>query len=221
LIYSPAGFVNLPAIFSRADVKARESRSLELYAVMSIRSQLRRQLSQRRDLPRRSRCAHGFTLIEILIVVTILAIMATIVIPHFSNASVTARENMLKDELRYLRTQIIVYKAQHKDVSPGYPGGDVAQPATDTDFVNQMTKHTDDSGDVTTTADDSHKFGPYLSSIPENPLNNLRAVQIIADGDPWPTADGNTYGWFYRPSTGDIIANTPGMDANSQLYTSY
>ena len=188
---------------------------------MFDRDQLRRQPGQRRSSSRRYGRARAFTLIEILIVVTILAIMATIVIPHFSNASVTARENMLKDELRYLRTQIIVYKAQHKDVSPGYPGGDVGQAATEVDFVNQMTKHTDENGDVTTTADDTHKFGPYLSAMPENPLNNLRAVPIIADGDPWPTADGNTYGWFYRPSTGDIIANSPGMDANSQLYTSY
>ena len=86
----------------------------------------------------------GFTLVEILIVVVILGILATIVIPQFSNASINAKENMLKDELRYLRTQIIVYRAQHKDVSPGYPGGDTGQSPTETDFVNQMTKHTDD-----------------------------------------------------------------------------
>jgi general secretion pathway protein G len=195
--------------------------TLEQDAVMVDQVQLCRQTSQQRATSRRCGRAPAFTLIEILIVVTILAIMATIVIPHFSNASVTARENMLKDELRYLRTQVIVYKAQHKDVSPGYPGGDTGQSPTETDFVNQMCKHTDENGDVTTTADDTHKFGPYLSAIPENPLNSLRAVQIIADGDPWPTADGATYGWFYRPSTGDIIANSPGMDANSQLYTSY
>src|SRR5438105_7827710 len=75
----------------------------------------------------------GFTLIEILIVVTILGIIATIVVPQFSTASNTARENMLKDELRYLRTQIVVYKAQHHDVNPGYPGGDTTKSATDTD----------------------------------------------------------------------------------------
>src|SRR4051812_16591883 len=91
-------------------------------------------------IPRRG---HGaFTLIEILIVVTILGIIATIVIPQFSNASVTARENMLKDELRYLRTQIVVYKAQHHDVAPGYPGGDLAQTPTAASFSDQMVKHT-------------------------------------------------------------------------------
>ena len=178
---------------------------------------------QERELPRlHRRSAHrAFTLIEILIVITIIAIMATIVIPHFSNASVTARENMLKDELRYLRTQIIVYKAQHSDVAPGYPDGDVGQSPTEAAFADQMTKHTDEKGDVSATADTTHKFGPYLAAIPENPINNLKAVSLINDGDAWPTADGNTYGWFYRPSTGDIMANTPGADANGQAYTSY
>src|SRR6476620_4427539 len=101
---------------------------------------------RRRFSPRPPERRRAFNLIEILIVITILAIMATIVIPHFSNASVTAKESMLKDELRYLRTQIIVYRAQHKDVSPGYPNGDVAQPATDADFSAQMTRHTDEKG---------------------------------------------------------------------------
>src|SRR5690349_17608085 len=118
----------------------------------------------RRD-PRRA-----FTLIEILIVITILAIVATIVIPQFSNASNTARENMLKDELRYLRTQIVVYKAQHHDVAPGYADGDNTQAATETDFIQQMTRHTDEHGAVSSTASDVYKFGPYLAGIPENPL---------------------------------------------------
>src|SRR5215211_6868046 len=90
--------------------------------------------------------AAGFTIIEMLIVVVILGILATIVVPQFSNASINAKENMLKDELRYLRTQVVVYKAQHHDVAPGYPNGDRTAPATAADFVAQMTKPTNDYG---------------------------------------------------------------------------
>src|SRR4051812_32333230 len=73
----------------------------------------------------------GFTLVEILIVVVILGILATVVIPQFSNASQEARENTLKDDLRYLRIQIQVYKAQHRDVPPGYPNADPNQAPTE------------------------------------------------------------------------------------------
>src|ERR1043165_9868850 len=94
-------------------------------------------------LPRRA-----FTLIEILIVVVILGILATIVVPQFSNASVNAKENTLKDELRYLRTQIVVYKAQHHDCPPGFPGGDQNATATGPDFISQLTRPTNEDGDT-------------------------------------------------------------------------
>src|SRR5882672_2512291 len=91
----------------------------------------------------------GFTLVEILIVVVILGIMATIVIPQFSNASHEARENSLKDDLRYLRTQVAVFKAQHRDVAPG---------AGSSNFVNQMIMATDEGGATSSATDSTYKF---------------------------------------------------------------
>ena len=58
-----------------------------------------------------------------LIVIVIIGILGAVVLPKFSDASHTARENTLKDDLRYLRTQVVVFKAQHRDTPPGYVGG--------------------------------------------------------------------------------------------------
>src|SRR6266566_5062226 len=102
-----------------------------------------RQKIETRSFARRCFARRGFTLIEVLIVVVILGIMATIVIPQFSNATKEARENTLKDCLRYLRVQVQVYKAQHRDIAPGYPGGNNGAAATEQDFIDQMTKFTD------------------------------------------------------------------------------
>ncbi len=160
-------------------------------------------------LPRTGRFTRAaFTLVEILIVVVILGILATVVIPQFSNASVQAKENTLKDELRYLRTQIVVYKAQHRDIAPGVGG----------DFVQQMTQYTNETGGVSATASATHKYGPYLSKMPKNPLNELNAVEISTT-DPL-VADGG-HGWKYNAATQEIIADSTGNDTVGTPYAKY
>ncbi|HEV2295820.1 MAG TPA: type II secretion system protein [Tepidisphaeraceae bacterium] len=153
------------------------------------------------------RCA--FTLVELLIVVTIIGILATVVIPQFSNASTQARENALKDELRYLRTQIVVYKAQHKDTAPGANGGN---------FVQQMTMFTDDLGATSATRTATHKFGPYVPKIAKNPINDLSTIEI-SNQDPL-VADGG-HGWKYNPNTQEIIADVMGNDTVGTPFARY
>lgn len=170
---------------------------------------------------RQPRCdvKHGFTLVEILIVVVILGILASIVIPQFSSASHEARENTLKDDLRYLRTQIEVYAAQHRDVAPGYPSGDrTAEPSVER-FLQQLTRYTDQFGNSHATASPDYPFGPYLSKMPTNPLNGLDTILLVT-GESLPAADGST-GWIYNPQTRRIIANLTGSDANGTAYANY
>jgi len=153
--------------------------------------------------------ARGFTLIEILIVVVVLGIIASIVLPQFSNASETAKENTLRDELRYLRTQIVVYKAQHADTAPG---------PTAADLLAQMTLHTNEAGATSATPSATYKYGPYLSMVPKNPINSRDTIETTTDSPP--VGDGS-HGWEYNPTTAEIIADLDGTDSNASRYDKY
>lgn len=163
----------------------------------------------------------AFTLIEILIVVVILGILAAVVIPQFSNVSSVARENVLKDDLRYLRTQIMVYKAQHGDRGPGITDdGTIGDADT---FINQLTMYTDEAGSTSSSYSAVYRFGPYLSKMPSNPLNGKSGVAIdsasplVADE----SRDGGGIGWVYNPQTLELIANSAGGDYDGRNYASY
>jgi general secretion pathway protein G len=169
---------------------------------------------------RRQGVREAFTLVEILIVVMILGILATIVIPQFTNAAHEARENTLKDDLRYLRTQIAVYNAQHRDRTPGFPGGDITQTPTAEVFVQQMTMFSDEDGAVNATKTNIFRFGPYLREMPKNPLNGSSAIRIVADDADLVFVDDGA-GWVYNPYTHKIIANLPGNDASGTPYVNY
>jgi general secretion pathway protein G len=187
--------------------------------------QLLRIAKTNRQIASRMARRGGFTLVEILIVVVILGILATIVIPQFSNASIVARENALKDDLRYIRTQLQVFRAQHLDVSPGYPGGVTTAAPTEAAFLDQMTHYSDQNGNTSATQSVVYKFGPYLGRIPENPVNGVATIKMIPNGTAMPApqaSEANQYGWIYKPSTQEIIANLTGNDSTGQTpYAKY
>ena len=161
---------------------------------------------------------NGFTLIEILIVVIILGILASIIIPQFSNASEQARENILRETLRNLRTQINVYRAQHNDISPGYPNGDPTETPTWDDFREQMTEQTDIYGNISASVT---PYGPYLRSIPENPLNHLSEIDILADADALPGSGDDSHGWTFRPGDVVFLSDNAGTDGAGDEYYNY
>jgi type II secretory pathway pseudopilin PulG len=159
----------------------------------------------------------AFTVIEVLIVVFVLAILATVVIPQFSRASQQTKQDSLKDVLQYLRTQVTVFKAQHQDVPPGYSQGDPTTAPEANEFVDQMTHESDVNCNL---RGPLLQYGPYLAKLPANPLNGMNTIEMVSNNDPIPAPDGKT-GWIYKAQTQEIFANVTGRDASGTAYSSY
>ena len=144
----------------------------------------------------------GFTLVEILIVVIILGILAAIVIPQFTEASGEARVSNLMTNLQTIRSQLLLYKTQHVETLPASAAGEDG-----TVFANQMTSYTDVDGNVNATPDSDFPYGPYLQTIPVNPVSGDNTVTVVQDGATAfaaPAADG---GWWFNSVTGQFRAN--------------
>src|SRR5258705_118678 len=61
---------------------------------------------------------HGFTLVDVLIVVVILRILAVTVLRQFTAANNDAKESALIQDLQTLRSQVQLYKFQHEGKFP-------------------------------------------------------------------------------------------------------
>ena len=139
----------------------------------------------------------GFTLIELMIVVVILAVLAATIIPQFSSSAEDAKLSTLAFNLNTLRGQIQLYKLDHNG----------SLPVIASDDLPQLYSNTNAAGTIGTSA--AYPFGPYvMNGIPENPLNNSAFVKASAT---WPPAAATTDGgWFYNPSTGQVAPNEAG-----------
>jgi prepilin-type N-terminal cleavage/methylation domain-containing protein len=161
----------------------------------------------------------AFTLVEILIVVVLLALLAAIVIPQFSNASQTAKASMLADNLRIMRSQIMVFRAQHQGAAPGYPGCDPAQTPTPEQFVAHMTLASSPAGTTAPAGTPGFQYGPYIREIPVNPINNLNTVRLLTtDAD---FAPSGSSGYAYAPGSLTLRADCLGADDTGRLYSDY
>ena len=136
-----------------------------------------------------TRKARGFTLVEILIVVIILGILAAIVIPQFTNASQDARESALLSQLQTLRSQIELYKLQHKDKLP--------------DLVTNWNPLIATS----TYGNPAQTFGPYMQSTPTNSLTGGSVVKNGTGAAPVASCDF-IYDYNAGNGTGNIWATT-------------
>ena len=152
----------------------------------------------------------GFTLVEILIVVIILAIMAGVIIPQFSSSTEEARLSTLQTDLTGLRAAVELYYHSHNNVYPGAAASGYGASATAAEYlVDQLTLYTDKAGEAVAIKDATHKYGPYLKNgVPANPFDDKSTVVVDTTEDDLSVAaaDG-TGGWMFFTITGQLFAN--------------
>ncbi len=172
----------------------------------------------------------GFTLVELLIVVIIIAVLAAIVVPQFTSATIDAQEAALDANLAAMRSAIELYRAQHNNV---YPGANVSNGGTCTvgvpgtgatggaggqqAFMDQLLQYSNATGQTCTGADSNFKYGPYFrKGIPADSITGKGAVAaeitVTAAGTPLAPAAA-TGGWAYDTKSGQIVMNSNALDS--------
>lgn len=147
-------------------------------------------------------CAHhptrvrrAFSLIEVVIVVVIVGIVASIAIPRMSSAAARAKVNSLRADLAALNRATEFYMAEHGGLHPAQDQSG-AVVADGDKLAVRLIDRTDCSGGS------GSVYGPYLLRMPVNPFNGLATVRV--DGAP---AGAGTHGWRFDSTTRAFAAD--------------
>ena len=167
----------------------------------------------------------GFTLVELLIVVIILAILAAIVVPQFSASTDDAKISSLDSTLAGTRAIIDLYYQQHGNYpsAAAVTGAGAACTGTATAagaagstaaFMAQLTRYTNAAGQGCDKKDAVFKYGPYLKKdvLPANPITNINTLVISTTGTLGMTGNATAAGWKFDNITGQFIADDAAYD---------
>ena len=163
----------------------------------------------------------AFTLVEILIVVVLLGILAATIIPMVANSTMSAKYSALALDLQMLRRYVLIYKAQHLEVAPGYPNGATDQAPIEQAFLDQIMTASKPNGQTAAVGTAGFERGPYLSKIPKNPINGKRSVHMLGNGENFPADGDDSHGWIYKAATSEVRADISGSSRDGKRYYDY
>ncbi|MCE5199394.1 MAG: type II secretion system protein GspG [Armatimonadota bacterium] len=115
----------------------------------------------------------GFTLVELLVVVVVLAVLAAIVLPKFMDSGNRSKASAQKSDMKIVKNAVELF---HADT--GYYPNDL----TDLTKANGTTVNTWNGSASETLATASDYHGPYLESVPNDPVKNAPFVYDHATG---------------------------------------
>lgn len=143
---------------------------------------------------RPNRCS-GFTLVEILIVVVILGILASIVVPQFVSATTEATKTHIQRNLQEISNQIEMYKGSHAGALPTSDPNDPLQSGSwgvmvSADYLREEPKN----------------FYTSSTDVGEGTYDEARALTTTA-----------VVGWLYEVTGRDLVFYAAGYDAVNDL----
>jgi len=118
------------------------------------------------------RSRKGFTLVELLVVIVVLAVLAAIVLPKFVGAGTRSKESALKSDLKLIRNAVTLF---YNDTG-AYPASTAGLSATSAPAAGLASDGTAKS----IIAGEWH--GPYLEAVPNDPVSGSAFTYGTASG---------------------------------------
>lgn len=135
----------------------------------------------------------GFTLVELIMVIVIIGLLASIIVPQFVSQRVTATESATRANLENLRTAISLYFT----TEGSYPTSTT---------LDELYDGNAPSGNT------------YIRQIPNETINDVSSP--TATNQVVNVFDGSG-GWFWDTANNELYVNVNGTDENGDLYNSW